>query len=102
MHTLILDKTTQIILQSRYETSTGRITPADEVLQAYCEGSDTDSTSVEIIEIPFTKFDLEIGKHIYNKTTSAVEISPTWVEPARESTIGIPTTDTSTNTTVNG
>ena len=102
MHTLILDKATQIILQSRYDTSTGRITPANEVLQSYCEGSGTDLASVEVIEIPPVKFDLEIGKQIYNKTTGAIEVSPNWVEPARESTAGIPTTDTSTNTTVNG
>lgn len=102
MHTLILDKATQIILQSRFDNSTGTKMPISDVLNYYCSGCDVDPSTVEIIEIPFTSFLLEAGKHIYNKQTSSVEINPDWVEPARYSDDGIPTTDTSTNTTVNG
>jgi hypothetical protein len=102
MHTLILDKATQVILQSRYDTSTGSKMPIEDVFKFYCKDNGVDSASVEAIEIPFTEFFLEIGKQIYNKQTNSVEINPNWVEPARESTAGIPTTDTSTNTTVNG
>ena len=102
MHALILDKATQIILQSRYDNSTGPKMPIDDVLKCYCEGTGADSASVEVIEIPFTQFELCIGKHVYNKATGTVDVSPNWVEPPRISDIGIPTTDMSTNKTVNG
>jgi hypothetical protein len=102
MHTIIFNKATQVILQSRYDTSTGEKMPIDEVLKFYCKDNGIDSASVEIVEIPFTEFMLEIGKQIYNKQTGSVEISPTWVEPARVSDSGIPTTNIATNTTVNG
>lgn len=102
MHTLVLDKATQIILQTRYDASTGAKMSIEDVLKFYCKDNSVDSASVEIVEIPFTEFMLEIGKQIYNKKTGSIEINPNWVEPARISDSGIPTTDTSTNTTVNG
>ena len=102
MHTLIFNKTTQVILHSRYDTSTGEKMLIEDVLKFYCKDNSVDSASVEIVEIPFTEFDLSIGKHIYNKQTGSIEINPTWVEPARVSDSGIPTTNTTTNTTVNG
>ena len=102
MHTLIIDKATQIILQSRYDLSTGEKMPKEKILEFYCVDNDVNAQSVDVVEIPFTKFELETGKQIYNKQTGSIEINPNWVEPARESTSGIPTTDTSTNTTVNG
>jgi len=65
MHTLILDKTTKVILQSRYDTSTGEKMPIAQVLETYCNDTNTAASTVEIVEIPFIKFDLVIGKHVY-------------------------------------
>lgn len=93
MHTLILNKATQVILQSRYDTSTATKMPIEDVLKFYCKDNSVDSASVEAVEIPFVEFDLCIGKHIYNKQTSSVEINPNWVEPPAVETSSIPVAD---------
>ena len=93
MHTLVLDKTTQIILQSRYDTSTGAKMSIDDVLQCYCKGNSVSPADVEIVEVPFTEFSLTIGKQIYNKQTGAVEINPNWIEPPAVEAIAIPVSD---------
>jgi hypothetical protein len=74
MHTLILDKTTKSILQSRYDNSTGEKMPIAQVLETYCNDTNTATSMVEIVEIPFTKFDLVIGKHVYKD--GQISISP--------------------------
>jgi hypothetical protein len=101
MHTLILQKSNGLILQSRFDNSTGDKMPIDQVLSTYIEDNDADINAIEIVEIPFVKLALNIGQHMYNKSTGAIEQNPDYVEPARESESGIPTTDTSTGTTVN-
>ena len=100
MYTLILEKSSKLIHQARFDNSTGEKMPKEQVLEFYCTDNNLDITLFEVIEIPFTKFGIELGKHIYKD--GQFEVSPTWVEPARISTSGIPTTDISTNTTVNG
>lgn len=79
MHTLVIEKTTNLILQSRFDNSTGAKMPMDEVLQTYCENNNRDPATVDVIEIPFTKFELVIGKHIYED--GQIAVSPNWVEP---------------------
>ena len=101
MHTLILQKSNGLILHSRFDNSTGGKMPIDEVLSNYINDNNADAETIEIVEIPFVKFSLNVGQHIYNKSTGTVEQNQDYVEPARESETGIPTTDTSTNTTVN-
>lgn len=101
MHTLIIQKSDSLILQSRFDSSTGGKMAIDQVLSTYISDNNANAETIEIVEIPFVKFDLEVGKHIYNKSTGAIEQNPNWSEPARPSDSGIPTTDTSTGTTVN-
>jgi len=100
MYTLILEKSSKLIYQSRFDSSTAEKMPMQDVLEIYCSDNNLDITLFEVIEIPFTKFSVVLGKHIYKD--GQFEVSPTWVEPATVSTSGIPTTDTSSNTTVNG
>jgi hypothetical protein len=101
MHTLILQKSNGLILQSRFDNSTGGKMAIDEVLSNYINDNNANAETIEIIEIPFVKLSLNVGQHIYNRSTGTVEQNPDYVEPARESESGIPTTDTSTGTTVN-
>ena len=79
MHTLIIEKATSLILHSRYDNSTGEKMPIAQVLQTYCNDTNTAPATVEAIEIPFQKFSLTIGKHIYKN--GQISVSPTWVEP---------------------
>lgn len=79
MHTLIIEKATSLILQSRYDSSTGEKMPIAQVLETYCKDTDTVPATVEIVEIPFQQFELTIGKHIYQN--GQILVSPTWVEP---------------------
>jgi hypothetical protein len=79
MHTLIIEKATSLILHSRYDNSTGEKMPIAQVLETYCSDSNTNPSTVEIVEIPFQKFSLTIGKHIYKD--GQISVSPTWVEP---------------------
>lgn len=97
MHTLIFNKETQIILQSRFDNSTGEKMSIDNVLQMYCKDTNTDQSLVEIIEIPFVKFDFEIGKQIYNKQTGAIEFNQNYVEPPSIETSSIPVSDPNGN-----
>jgi hypothetical protein len=102
MHTLIIQKSNNLIIQSRYDNATGDKLSLENVLASYVEDNNLDATTVEIVEIPFTKFTLTVGKHLFNKLTNTIDENPDWVEPARESDSGIPTTDSSTGKTVNG
>lgn len=79
MHTLIIEKATNLILHSRYDNSTGEKMPIALVLETYCNDTNTAFNTVEIIEISFQKFELNIGKHIY--VDEKILVSPTWVEP---------------------
>lgn len=79
MHTLIIEKATNLILHSRYDNSTGEKMPIEQVLETYCSDTNTAPATVETIEIPFQKFSLTIGKHIYKD--GQISVSPTWVEP---------------------
>lgn len=91
MHTLIIEKSTKVILQSRYDNSTGTKMSMEEVLQAYCEGNNCDIESVEVVEIPFTKFEFVIGKHVYQD--GQIAVNPDWREPPAVETSSIPVSD---------
>jgi hypothetical protein len=80
MHTLIIEKATSLILQSRYDNSTGEKMPIAQVLEAYCNDTSTVASTVEIVEIPPQKFNLTIGKHVYQN--GQILVSPTWIEPS--------------------
>lgn len=91
MHTLVIDKTTNFILQSRFDNSTGEKMPMDQVLQHYCEGNSRDIAEVDVVEIPFTKFDLIVGKYIYQD--GQIVVNPDWREPPAVETTSIPVSD---------
>jgi hypothetical protein len=95
MQTLIFNKSTKIILQSRVDNSTGEKMPKEQVLQTHCEDNNLDIQDFEIVEIPFTKFNLEIGKQIYNKETNSIEINPNWIAPPALEVASIPVTNPS-------
>lgn len=79
MHTLVIEKATKLILQSRHDNSTGEKMPPPQVLGEYCRGTNTPVDTVEVVEIAPTKFDLVVGKHIYQD--GEIAVSPNWVEP---------------------
>ena len=91
MHTLVIQKATKLILQSRFDNSTGEKMSPEQVLQSYCEGNNCDSASVEVVEIPFTKFEFVIGKHIYQD--GQIAVSPDWREAPAVETTSIPVSD---------
>lgn len=93
MHTLIIQKSNGLILQSRNDTATGPKMPIDEVLSTYTNDVSADPALIEIIEIPFTKFSLEIGRHIYSKSTGQIEQNSNWIEPPAPETSSIPVAD---------
>ena len=93
MHTLIIQKSDSLILQSRYDTSTGKKMFQDEVLFNFAQDNSVDQSTIEIVEIPFVKFSLEVGKHIYNKSTGAIDQNPNWIEPPSVETSSIPVAD---------
>jgi len=92
MYTLILNKRTKLILQSRYDTSTGEKMSVDAVLNTYCEFNNTDISTVEIVEIPYTNFQIELGKHIYEN--GEIKVDPNWVQPPSVETASIPVSGT--------
>lgn len=93
MHTLIIQKSGGVILQSRYDNSTGTKMEAAEVLSTFVSDNNIDAATVEIVEIPFTKFTLTVGKNIYNKVNGQIEDNPLWIEPPAVETQSIPVSD---------
>lgn len=79
MHFLIIEKTTNKILQSRVDNATVNPMNKEQALQTYCKDNNIDPSVVEVVEIPFTAFLLHVGKHIF--VNNQIEVDPNWVEP---------------------
>ena len=91
MHTLILEKATKLVQQSRLDSSTGTKMSINDVLTVYCEDNGLDVNLYEVIEITPTKFTVEHGKHAY--VDGQFVVSPDWVEPPAAETASIPVAD---------
>lgn len=88
MHTLIIDKTTKVIYQSRIDFATAEKMTPQQVLEFYCKDNNVDSALIEVVEIPVTEFSLEIGKYIY--ANNKISINPDWSEPPKVESSNIP------------
>jgi len=92
MHTLIIDKTTKVIYQSRFDNSTGEKMTLNQVKEFYCKDNNIDQSLVEAVEIPFTEFVLDIGKYVY--VNNKISINPDWSEPPKVESQNIPVSST--------
>jgi hypothetical protein len=88
MYTLIINKSTKLIIQSRHDNATGEKMTPYAVLDCYCKYNNVDSSTLEVIEIPYTDFQIELGKHIY--ADGQISVDPTWIAPPRVETASIP------------
>jgi hypothetical protein len=91
MHTLILEKATKLVCQSRVDNATGTKMPINDVLAVYCEDNKVDASLYEIIEIAPSKFVVEHGKHAY--VDGQFVVHPDWIEPPAAETASIPVAD---------
>jgi hypothetical protein len=92
MQTLIIQKSTNQIVQTRYDTSTCEKMLIEQILNIFCESNDLNVDDYEVIEIPYRKFDFIVGKHIY--LNGEIVVDPNWVRPPTVETASIPVSGT--------
>lgn len=98
MFIIIYDSQTKAVISFKWDRST---VPNISIEQEIIWNANGNPNAVgEIIE-PITE-DIVVGKHLFDTTTKTLLVNPNWKEPAlpKVSVQGIPSTDTSTGTTV--
>lgn len=91
MFTVIVDKNTKLILQTRLDTATVSKMTLEQIKNGYCLPNGVDLNTVEVVETQKPQFDIVLGKHIFNGTE--VVVDPNWIEPPAVETQSIPVSD---------
>ena len=93
MFMCVYEKSTNIVVQVRNDTSVPQTTTSEQYFNDYCVDNNVDASLYNYAELPYQNITLNVGEYLYDQTTNSIVVNPDWIPPATVETSSIPVSD---------
>jgi hypothetical protein len=93
MFMCVYQKSDNIVVEVRNDTSVPQTTTAAQYFNMYCEDNEVSPAGYDFAVMAFQKIEFILGKYLYDKNTDTMVINPDWIPPPAPETASIPVSD---------
>lgn len=94
MFMCVYEKSSNIVVQIRNDSSVPQTTTAQQYFVMYCEDNEVDPALYDFAVMQYQKIDdFTVGEYLYDKNTDTIVINPDWIPPPAPETSSIPVSD---------
>lgn len=81
MFMCVYQKSNNVIVEVRNDTSVPQTTNAQQYFQMYIDGHNVNANLYNYAEMPYQKITFDLGKYLYDKNTNSIVDNLDWIPP---------------------